>query len=404
MQVTTNGAQRASRRPIHRARAIVALAMALLATAVVFPGTATATTLPGTQAGVLTVGTAAALRLGLSTTSVPSAVKAARRPKVVLVVGPVGSYTTMRYTRMAKRLAGIARSYGATVREVYSPYATWDRVKEAARGASVFIYLGHGNGWPSQYGPYSSLTKNGLGLNARSGAGNSNTRYYGSAYVASGLRLAPGAVVILHHLCFASGNNVWNHGNPTRATAMLRADGYGKGFLGAGASAVFAAGLDDPAYIIRRLFHGVTTARELFWSTSAATRTWALAFASRQVSGASVLMDPYRPSRYFRSVVGRIDRPISAWGPPSSWTSILGTGGTSTGSVTSGDSVSASSGDTSAGTAVDPSAGTGSGTLDPSAGTGTVDPSSGTAVDPSSGTLVTASATTGGWGTFAFGI
>ena len=87
-------------------------------------------------------------------------------------------------------LAAQARSYGASVSEIYSPSATWSRVAAAARGAKVLIYLGHGNGWPSPYPPYSTDSKDGMGLNASAGHGNLNVKYYGEAWVR---KLGPGA-------------------------------------------------------------------------------------------------------------------------------------------------------------------------------------------------------------------
>ena len=46
-----------------------------------------------------------------------------------------------------------AIKYTPNVVKVYSPNATWDAVKAAAQGASIFIYLGHGYGFPSPYKP-----------------------------------------------------------------------------------------------------------------------------------------------------------------------------------------------------------------------------------------------------------
>ena len=54
--------------------------------------------------------------------------------------------TTANYISSAKNYAAQARSYGANVIEIYSPYATWSKVKAAAQGANLLIYLGHGNG------------------------------------------------------------------------------------------------------------------------------------------------------------------------------------------------------------------------------------------------------------------
>ena len=147
------------------------------------------------------------------TVAAPQAEAASR--KVVIVVGPVGS-STADYKRGANRLAKQAASYGARVVKLYSPYATWARVRTAAKGANLLIYLGHGNGWPSPYHPFEATNKDGMGLNASAGHGNSNTKYYGETYMAK-LALAPHAVVVLNRLCYASGNNEWGAGNPTQA-------------------------------------------------------------------------------------------------------------------------------------------------------------------------------------------
>ncbi len=214
---------------------------------------------------------------------------------------------------MARALAAQARTYGALVVEIYSPRATWARVKEAAQGAKVLIYLGHGNGYPNPYGPFDPAKADGLGLNAAAGAGNSNTRYYGESLVAAGLRLAPGALVILNHLCYASGDNEWGRGDPTRTVAIRRVDNYGAGFLRAGAAAVIADGLESPAYVLRAFFRSSRTVRQIFWAAPGATRSWTIAFSSRRTGGATALMDPYAPSRYYRSVIGRLDTMVSAW-------------------------------------------------------------------------------------------
>jgi hypothetical protein len=186
-------------------------------------------------------------------------------------------------------------------------------VRAAAAGANVFVYLGHGNGWPSGHGPFDPATKNGLGLNEGAGRGNANTTYYGESVIARSLDLAPGAVVILNHLCYASGNNEWGRGNPRRGTAIARVDNYGAGFLRAGAAAVIADGLGSPAYVLRGLLRSDRTIRQIFWSSEGAARGRVMSFASRRTPGASALMDPYAPGRYYRSVIGDLDFKASAW-------------------------------------------------------------------------------------------
>lgn len=254
---------------------------------------------------------AAFLLATASTATAPSA--RAATSKVVIVVGPVGSETSS-YRDGARRLADQARSYGASVTEVYSPNATWPKVAAAAAGANVLVYLGHGNGWPSPYYPYSADSKDGMGLNATAGDGNANIKYYGEAYMAR-LDLVPNAVVMLNRLCYASGNNEWGAGNPTKATAIKRVDNYGAGFLRAGASAVFASGISSVSYVLRGLFTGRAdlTMKQLFWTDPARTGTYRLGFGSVRTPGATAQMDPYAPSRYYRSVIGKLATTVGDW-------------------------------------------------------------------------------------------
>lgn len=231
--------------------------------------------------------------------------------KVTVVVGPVGG-STANYITNAKRYANLARSYGAEVVEVYSPNATWARVKAAAVDANVFIYLGHGNGWPSPYGPFSVYRKDGLGLNATAGAGNSNVKYFGEYYVQRGLDLADNAVVILNRLCYASGNSEWGAANPTKSVAIKRVDNFGAGFLRTGANAVFADGIGSVGYILRGLLQGTPEAsvEDVFWSDPEATVSYRVRFESVRTPGATAVMDPYRPSRYYRSIIGNLSMTV----------------------------------------------------------------------------------------------
>jgi hypothetical protein len=182
----------------------------------------------------------------------PAPTDAAASVKVVIVVGPVES-NTAKYISHAREYAALARSFGASVTEVYSPNATFTQVKNAARGANIFIYLGHGNGYPSPYGAFSTLRKNGMGLNSSAGHGNSNVKYWGQYYMRTGLALAPNSVVLLNHLCYASGNSEPGRADPTKSVAMQRADGYGTGFLRTGAKAMFVNGSGSLSSIITDL-------------------------------------------------------------------------------------------------------------------------------------------------------
>ncbi len=250
---------------------------------------------------------AAALSLvalgGLATNPAPAS--AAAGMKVVVVVGPAGT-STSKYIVNARRYAAQARSYGAKVIELYSPNATWTRVKAAAQGANILIYLGHGNGSPSPYGPFSALTRDGLGLNSSAGHGNANVKYWGEYYIKTYIHLAPNAVVILNHLCYASGNSEWGAANPTKTVAMQRVDNFGAGFLRANAKAVFAEGLDSASYILDGLFQTNRTMGQIFISAPSASGARDFTFNSIRTPGKRVWMDPREPGRYYRSVVGNL--------------------------------------------------------------------------------------------------
>ncbi len=272
LQVPMNGAQRAS-----GGRTIRMVALSIVALVITFGGwTASA---PPTEA--------------------------ASPVKVVIVVGPVEG-STSRYVRHAKQYAALARSLGASVTEIYSPRATWSKVKAAARGANVFIYLGHGNGSPSPYGPFSALRRNGMGLNSRSGHGNSNVKYYGQTHMRTGLDLDRNAVVLLNHLCYASGNSEPGHKLPSKATAKKRADGYGTGFLRTGAKAVFANGHGSLNSIIADVLLTNKSVSEIFRGDHAFDGARDFKFKSTHTPGATVWMDPESKGRYYHSVVGRL--------------------------------------------------------------------------------------------------
>jgi hypothetical protein len=230
--------------------------------------------------------------------------------KVVIVVGPVGS-STAKYISSAKALAAQARSYGAAVHEVYSPYATWSKVKSVAQGANVFIYLGHGNGWPSPYSPFSKYRKDGLGLN--SSAGSSRHTYYGEYYIDNYLNFAPNAVVILNRLCYASGNSEPGMGYPSKATAIQRVDNYGAGFLRANAKAVFAEGINSASFILHGLFKTKLNVGQIFWTSPATDGRYDFVFRSMRTKPWHGVMDPLGPSRYYRSLVGDFNLTTAQW-------------------------------------------------------------------------------------------
>jgi hypothetical protein len=223
--------------------------------------------------------------------------------KVVIVVGPVGSKTE-EYRDSARYYASVARSYGASVTEIYSPNATWSRVKSAAQGANILIYLGHGNGYPSPYGSFQRYTKDGFGLNATAGNGNSNVKYWGEYYIDRDIQMAKNSVVLLNRLCYASGNSEWGAANPTKSTAIKRVDNYGAGFLRAGARVVFAEAITSIAHQIRALLKGSRSMEGIFTSHPDAADVRDFYVMSSRTTWAKIHMDPPRVGKYWRSVIG----------------------------------------------------------------------------------------------------
>ncbi len=205
------------------------------------------------------------------------------------------------------------------MREIYSPNATWSRVTEASRGANLFVYLGHGKGYPSPGAAFDPRTMNGLGLNRTAASGHGNVRHYGEYYVRRSLRLAPGAVVILSRVAYAAGSSEPGGASPTRPTATRRADNYAAGFLAAGAGVVFANDR-SVASILRDLFLASRSMRSVFWLSPSASTRYDSTFTSTRTPGSSGILAPYSPGQYHESVVGRLRSTTTDW--RRTWTSV----------------------------------------------------------------------------------
>jgi flagellar hook assembly protein FlgD len=254
-----------------------------------------------------------ALLLGLSLAALP--VRAASTPKVVVVVGPVGDHNA-HYKSDARDIADEARRHTSNVVTIFTPKATWPAVKAAAQGASVFVYLGHGNGWPSIYPPFQTITKDGLGLDPQTGADGDKHVYYGEDYIRNNIRFAPNAVVLLYHLCYASGNTEPGLSQGTFAEARERVDNYGAGFIGAGARAVLAEG--HPAHpatnTMRQLFTTNRTLDQVFRSAPTWHGHLHGPYESQRTPGLRFQLDAdtAAPSGFYRSIVGDLGLRASA--------------------------------------------------------------------------------------------
>jgi flagellar hook assembly protein FlgD len=226
-------------------------------------------------------------------------------PKVVIIVGATHDATS-KYRTYANEVYAEAIKYTTNVVKVYSPNATWSRVQSAVNGASIVVYLGHGNGWPSPY-TYDPnyTTKDGFGLNATAGNGDYNNKYYGEPSIRT-LNFAPNAVVLLFHLCYASGNSEPGGAAPSVSVARQRADNYTAAFISAGARAVIADGHSHDPYYIRSLFTTHQTIDQL-WRNAPNFHNHRFSFGSSRNAGYTIEMDPDNPSSgYYRSLGGKL--------------------------------------------------------------------------------------------------
>jgi hypothetical protein len=241
--------------------------------------------------------------VALSATAAPVLARSARDAKVVVIVGPAGS-ATQSYRLLAEEAARAAESAGARVVRIYSPNATWPAARTALEGASIVVYLGHGNGWPSRYRSQPApQSQNGLGLNPAAGVDDTAHQYFGEFYLARDVRLARGAVVVMARLCYASGNSEPGLPEGSLSDAKQRVDNYGAGWIKSGARAVIADAFTSPAFYVRELLTSGRSVQSI-WRGSPNYRGHVMRFASERSSAHILQLDPDRPmSGFYRSLV-----------------------------------------------------------------------------------------------------
>jgi len=241
--------------------------------------------------------------------------------KAVVVVGPTHSLTT-RYLGYGRAMADAAEAQGMDVRRIFHPYATKKRVKKHAQGADLFIYVGHGNGWPSPFPPFQEATKNGLGLNPMEGdRTTSRVRYFGADWLKEKIQLAPDAVVILSHLSYASGNASSGMPIPTRKVAVGRIDNFANGFLAIGARAVWALGWQPGADVIDALHEEEATMDAIFTTSYREginpLNGWMGEdpgyYDSVRTAGAEIHIDPSARYGYLRALSGDLAFSTNEW-------------------------------------------------------------------------------------------
>jgi hypothetical protein len=194
------------------------------------------------------------------------------RPKVAVIVGPVGSLTPT-YLRLARRVVRAADNAGARVATAFSPHATPRRVRRAVRNANVVVYFGHGNGYPN---PYTSILDrgkvNGWGLQGPNRRGthadswsNGTMKYYGERWIRNRTHPARGWVMVYGQTCYAAGSNEPWMRHASRSVARRHVAYYSRTPLRMGASAYFATNYGDQRVIVRKLLtHRRMSYRHIF--------------------------------------------------------------------------------------------------------------------------------------------
>ena len=223
-------------------------------------------------------------------------------PKVVVIAGPVGDHNA-HYQADADAIARTARKYTSNVVLIKSPRATWDRVKAALQNASIVVYLGHGNGWPSIYPPFQPYTKDGFGLDPDTGADGDRHVYIGEYTIGREVQLAPNAVVLFHHLCYASGNTEPGLAVGPLSDSKQRPDNYAAGFVQAGARAVIADVSHPHTAYIDWLFTKHLSIRDLFYRYPTYHGHPILTDSVRQPGFKQILDPTYTSSGFYRSIV-----------------------------------------------------------------------------------------------------
>jgi hypothetical protein len=255
----------------------------------------------------------------LTATTSAGATESTTRLKAVIIVGPTHGFTSSFLTR-GEALAKSAESYGMDVRRVFHPRATAQRVLANIQGAHLIAYIGHGNGWPSPYGPYQEKTKNGFGLNPVDGGPQNDVQYYGGNWIRNNVVLAPGAVTLFNGLCYAAGNAESGMAIPGWDVARQRVDNFAAAFLAVGSKGVFAYSWQPGAHVIKMLHTTNKTFAEIFETTGSQRHPsygfigWdARKFDSVRSPGFKNYLDPHSKEGFLRAFSGDLKMTAGQW-------------------------------------------------------------------------------------------
>jgi hypothetical protein len=180
---------------------------------------------------------------------------------VVGVVDTVSGPATRSYVDSARENAAQLRDLGVQVVEFYPPDNHWQDVRAAAREANILIYSGHGITWGGE-----PPLVGGLLLQPGEAVHPDQIR--------AELRMAPSAIAIMNHICYAAGVSADDPGPISREEAERRVAQYSLPFLDAGISGYYANMYGSfPVALIEELLAGQALghAYEGYWDYTAAT-------------------------------------------------------------------------------------------------------------------------------------
>jgi flagellar hook assembly protein FlgD len=238
-------------------------------------------------------------------------------PKAVIIVGPVEGLTST-YLGYGESWADRAEAQGMDVRRVFSPNATWSKVLENIQGAKLVVFIGHGNGWPSPYGPFQENTKDGFGLNSSASGSHYNVKYYGGNNIRASVHLGKNAIVLFAHACYSPGTGEPWQAAPTPAVARERVENFASGFLTAGAAAYFAYYYEQTRDMVADLYTTDQTLDELFMQPGASDTSGydgsnAPYYESNRDPGVRIHMDQSTSHGWLRAVAGDLDLTTTEW-------------------------------------------------------------------------------------------
>jgi hypothetical protein len=156
------------------------------------------------------------------------AAAALRGLRAVLVVGPSDHYTS-QFIGEVEDAAVVLRSRGVETTCFYHPKAKWADIVQAARGADIFIYSGHGVFYDRR-----ERVVGGLAL---------SDGIVDPEAMQQGLDLRPGAVVLFTHVCYTAGSA--SNDYITLSMAHHRVVTYATPFFLDGVGAYLASNLEE---------------------------------------------------------------------------------------------------------------------------------------------------------------